>query len=108
MRILKSAAFEKWASKNAVGAARIAEAMLRVATLGRPCGDWKVLEPGLFEQRIHSGPGYRAYYALRGDELVVLFIGGTKRTQSRDIATARSMYKRWKETGDGRIQRDGD
>ena len=101
MRLLKSSEFDKWASKNKVGAARVVEAMLRVATLGRPCGDWKVLEHGLFEQRIHSGPGYRAYCAMRKGEIVVLLVGGTKRTQPRDIAAARRLHREWKEKGNG-------
>jgi putative addiction module killer protein len=39
------------------------------------------------------GPGYRVYFVERGTELVVLLAGGDKRTQSRDIATARELAR---------------
>ena len=38
--------------------------------------------------RIHFGPGYRVYFAARGDEVVVLLCGGDKSTQTRDIKFA--------------------
>ena len=34
------------------------------------------------------GPGWRMYYARRGDILILMQGGGTKATQERDIAKA--------------------
>ncbi len=34
------------------------------------------------------GPGWRMYYVLRGDMLIVMLGGGDKSTQSQDIARA--------------------
>ncbi len=34
------------------------------------------------------GPGWRMYYARRGDVLIVMLGGGTKGTQARDIKKA--------------------
>jgi len=38
--------------------------------------------------RIDYGPGYRVYFARRGQVIVVLLCGGDKRKQDRDIARA--------------------
>ena len=51
-------------------------------------GDHQFCGNGVWELRIDFGPGYRVYYALRDKKLVLLLIGGTKRTQASDIKTA--------------------
>ena len=43
--------------------------------------------------RIDYGPGYRVYFVERGRELVILLVGGDKRTQNRDIAIAKEMAR---------------
>jgi putative addiction module killer protein len=43
--------------------------------------------------RIDYGPGYRVYFVGRGTEVVILLAGGDKRTQDRDIATARELAR---------------
>ncbi len=57
-------------------------------------GDWAPVGRGVCELRIDVGPGYRVYFGQDGD-LVVLLGGGTKKTQSRDIATAREHWKNY-------------
>ncbi len=41
--------------------------------------------------RIHYGPGYRVYYAQRGEEIVVLLCGGDKSSQAADIRAAKKL-----------------
>ena len=43
--------------------------------------------------RIDYGPGYRVYFRKRGRSIVVLLAGGDKRTQRRDIETARHLAR---------------
>ena len=43
------------------------------------------------EMRIDFGPGYRIYFTLRGQELIILLCGGSKKTQVRDIAAAKVL-----------------
>ena len=54
-------------------------------------GDVKPVGEGLSELRIDHGPGYRVYFARRGDILVILLCGGDKGSQTRDIARAKAL-----------------
>ena len=55
-------------------------------------GDHKSVGKGVFELRVHFGPGYRVYFGRDGDALVVLLGAGTKRRQGRDVVTAQSRW----------------
>jgi putative addiction module killer protein len=54
-------------------------------------GDVKPVGDGIFEMREHFGPGWRMYYTMRGDVLIVMLGGGDKGTQSTDIAKAKQL-----------------
>lgn len=51
-------------------------------------GDAKSVGEGVSELRISFGPGYRVYFGLDGDSIVILLLAGDKRTQAADIKTA--------------------
>ncbi len=52
-------------------------------------GDVKPVGDGVFEMKEHFGPGWRMYYAKRGDTLIVMLGGGDKGSQKSDIAKAK-------------------
>ena len=54
-------------------------------------GDSKPVGDGVREMRVDYGPGYRVYFALRSDRIVLLLIGGDKSTQQRDITKAKKL-----------------
>jgi putative addiction module killer protein len=54
--------------------------------------DSKYLNMGVWERRIHSGPGYRIYFAKEGDRVLILLGGGTKSTQPSDICKAQALW----------------
>jgi len=56
----------------------------------------KSLGKGLWECRIHWGPGLRIYLGRDGNTLVILFGGGTKRRQSKDIEKAMADWAHYK------------
>ena len=51
---------------------------------------------GLGEYRINWGPGYRLYLAQDGNELIILFVGGTKKRQQADINEATALLNEYK------------
>ncbi|MBY4679120.1 hypothetical protein K6T12_21215 [Marinobacterium sp. CAU 1594] len=63
-------------------------------------GDHKGVGEGVMEYRLFYGPGYRIYYGLDGETLVILLFGGTKERQGNDIDAAKKYwadYQRRKE-----------
>jgi putative addiction module killer protein len=60
-------------------------------------GDVKPVGSGISELRIDYGPGYRIYYKKRGEMIILLSCGGTKRTQGNDIKTAKRLAEEWSE-----------
>jgi putative addiction module killer protein len=63
-------------------------------------GDARSLGKGLSELRIDSGPGYRVYFMVEGKSAVVLFCGGDKTTQQKDIRRAREYLKDYRRRPD--------
>ena len=75
-------------------AARVDMRIRRLAN-GNP-GDVRPIGKGVSELRVDVGPGYRVYYAVHGDELILLLAGGDKSTQERDIEKALALWQDWK------------
>ena len=60
------------------------------ASLGN-FGDWKSLDDtnGIYEMREHYGAGFRVFYKLIGNKIVLLLAGSTKKDQISTIAKAK-------------------
>jgi putative addiction module killer protein len=88
--------FDEWYDrlKDKRSRAVIASRLLRIKSGN--FGDVKPLASGVFEFRIHFGPGYRIYFAEVDDILVVVLCGGDKSTQSQDIKTAIALWERYR------------
>ena len=56
-------------------------------------GDHVFCRDGVWELRIDLGPGYRVYYALGKQTIVVLLCGGDKRKQQADIERAVGFWR---------------
>jgi len=88
--------FEEWLGslKDKMVKAKVLERINRVR-LGN-FGDCKSLGEGIFELRVHYGPGYRVYFGDWNGVIVILLCGGSKRTQNRDINKAREYWQELK------------
>lgn len=74
--------------------ARIEARMTRIRLTGN-LGDFKSLKDGVYELRFEFGPGYRVYFGFDkpGAKLVLLLVGGSKRTQTKDIKKAKEYWQ---------------
>ena len=70
---------------------------IRQAGLGQ-FGKTRNVGDGVWELKIDYGPGYRVYYGIHGDELILILTTGSKRTQTSDIKKARAYWIKWMET----------
>ena len=60
-------------------------------------GDCRGVGEGVSDLRVDYGPGYRVYFAQKGQTLVILFCGDDKRTQERDIQRAKQYWQDYNE-----------
>jgi putative addiction module killer protein len=95
--IIQSETFRKWREhlKDRHALLRLNARLQRVANGN--LGDVKPIGEGLSELRIDYGAGYRIYFMQRGHRLIVLLVGGDKRTQDADIKRAIAMAKTWED-----------
>ncbi|PKN03345.1 addiction module killer protein [Candidatus Dependentiae bacterium HGW-Dependentiae-1] len=62
---------------------------------GGNLGDHKRITgfPGLHEVRINHGPGFRIYFGKEKSTIVILLLGGDKKSQKRDIERAYGYWR---------------
>lgn len=89
-----SSPYKKWFdSLDPQSAAKVTTAKLRLELGNTSNVKWFA---GMGECVIDWGPGYRIYLARDGESLIVLFGGGTKRGQQRDIDQAKALLAEYK------------
>ena len=91
--VRRTAAFIDWLTglRDIQARVRIAKRIDRMAQGN--LGDAKSVGNGVSELRFTFGPGYRAYFTIRGEAIVILLCGGDKDSQKRDIERATAMAK---------------
>lgn len=86
--------YKKWFdSLDSIVAAKVAVAVLRMEAGNAANIKWF---DGIGEYKINWGPGYRIYLAKEGNRLIILFGGGTKKSQPKDIKIAKKLYAEYK------------
>jgi putative addiction module killer protein len=87
--------FREWLDKlNSEAAQKVTKALYRVG-LGN-FSNIKGVGAGVFECKIHFGPGYRVYFGKDGEQIVILLGGGTKQRQQNDIRLALHRWEDYK------------
>lgn len=88
--------FDEWMNslRDPIGKAAIDSRIgrLRLGSLGT---NFRNIGDGLIELKIDTGPGYRIYLADNGVNALIL-LAGRKKTQSRDIKTAKGYWADYK------------
>ncbi|MDR0997258.1 MAG: type II toxin-antitoxin system RelE/ParE family toxin [Zoogloeaceae bacterium] len=86
--------YDRWHDRltDNIAKKRIA-ARIRQAEVAGNFGDCEPVGEGVFEMRIHYGPGYRVYCKRSGRAVYVLLAGGDKSTQTKDIQTALKLAR---------------
>ena len=96
LEIVQSETFQRWFTRLKDHQARaLIDARIRRVSLGNP-GDIRPVRGAVSELRIDHGPGYRIYMTRRGNTVVLLLAGGTKRTQDADIKLALAIADQWR------------
>lgn len=67
-------------------------------------GDYKQISSDLYELRFFFGKGYRIYYTIQEDIVVILLYGGDKSNQKKDIEIAKNYLKTIKDDKNDRIK----
>ena len=89
--VVTSGRFERWLTRLRDKRAQ-AKILVRIdrAKDGN-FGDHRSVAGGVSEIRVNVGQGYRIYYTIRRQRVVILLCGGDKSSQERDIRHAQQM-----------------
>ena len=89
--IEKTSLFDKWLSKIKDRAAKKA-ILMRIMRAGNGnFGDIKSVGTPVQEMRIFVSKGYRIYFTVRNNKIILLLNGGHKGTQQQDIEKAHKL-----------------
>jgi putative addiction module killer protein len=85
--------FREWITRRVDGDIRnrINTRIRRIEVSGH-YGDCESVGDGVFELKLDIGPGYRVYFGIDGNEIILLG-GGDKSTQASDIRKAKECWE---------------
>lgn len=92
-RVERTDEFESWLGglRDQRAREKIATRLVRIES--GLLGDWKTIGEGVSEMRVNYGPGYRLYYTMREQVIIILLCGSDKRDQDRAIGLAKALAK---------------
>jgi len=91
VNVLYTGTFETWLKKLRDQRAKAAIVSRIERMEDGNFGDYRSVGGAVSELRINVGKGYRAYYTIRRNAVVILLCGGDKSSQQRDIKLAQQM-----------------
>jgi putative addiction module killer protein len=93
--------FLEWLNKLDIATQSIVKtriARIRKSNIGN---HKKIKGADIWELRVDYGPGFRIYFGKQGSTVVVLLMGGTKGSQSRDITKAQQYWLEYRSNKNG-------
>ena len=95
--IEKTVEFDKWLRKlkDLKAKAKILFRIQKIENDGH-FGEFKPVGDGIRELKINYSKGYRVYFHVRDEKIIILLIGGDKSTQQKDIIKAKQILKKIK------------
>ena len=89
--VVQSDGFLRWLTRLRDKRAQ-AQILIRIDRVGEGnFGDHGSVGGGVSELRVNVGQGYRIYYTIRQQRVVILLCGGDKASQQRDIRRAQQI-----------------
>ena len=98
--IEKTPVFDKWLSKVKDKTALKAILLRIMRAENGNLGDVKIVGSPVQEMRIFVGKGYRVYFTIRNNKIILLLNGGHKGTQQQDIEKAHELLKQLEDAHD--------
>ena len=83
-------------SLDSANKAKILKRLVKIEDCGY-FGDYKNLGDGIYELRFFFGSGYRIYFGIDGETIILLLTAGDKSTQTKDIKTAKQYWRLYNE-----------
>ncbi|EAW3604644.1 addiction module killer protein [Salmonella enterica] len=85
---------KKLRRKDQIAALKVDSRIARA--MGGNLGDHKFERDGVWELRVDYGPSYRVYSSIEDGEIILLLIGGNRKTQTADLDKAVSYLQDFK------------
>ncbi len=86
--------FREWFESLDIQTALVVNTILTRIRYGNT-SNIKGVSNGVYERIIDHGPGYRIYFGKEGLDIVIL-LGGSKKSQQKDINKAKLLWKEYK------------
>jgi putative addiction module killer protein len=87
--------FDEWFETLSVEDQYMVDTRLARVSLGS-FGETNSVGGGVFELKFRRGRAIRLYYGRIGKMVLLLITGGDKRTQQKDISTAKLLFKNYR------------
>lgn len=85
--------FLDWINNLDIGSQIIVDRLIQRVAQGGAKKSIKNLKDGIFEIKIPHASGFRVYFGEDGKKIILLLIGGDKKTQNRDIKKAKEYWR---------------
>ncbi len=91
IKVIETFEFRRWLNSIAdISTQSRLSSLLEKAQRGN-LGDVVRLTSDVYEMREFFGPGWRMYYLEKGKAIIVMLVGGDKKSQSTDIKFAKQL-----------------